>query len=101
MITTQRVIIYRIDNDSDGSNFEILNSYDFSTSMTVVPIENDDGHAYIQFLKPSSRPSKIHCDTLEQASNLSRDIQRAQTIFEENKMIYIPSDDENEDNFDE
>ena len=37
MITTQRVIIYRIDDD-DGFKFEILNSYDFNTSMTVLPI---------------------------------------------------------------
>ncbi len=36
MITTQRVIIYRIDDD--GFNFEILDRYDFNTSMTVLPI---------------------------------------------------------------
>lgn len=35
MITTQRVILYRIDDDD---KFEIVNSYDFNTSMTVVPI---------------------------------------------------------------
>jgi hypothetical protein len=39
------------------------------------------------------------CDTLEQASILSRDIQRAQNIFQEEKMLYIPSDDETEDNY--
>ncbi len=38
MITTQRVIIYRTDDDPDLFNFEIINSYDFSTSMTVIPI---------------------------------------------------------------
>jgi hypothetical protein len=38
MITTQRVIIYRIDDDSDEVNFEIIDSYDFSTPMIVVPI---------------------------------------------------------------
>lgn len=38
MITTQRVILYRIDDDSDVFKFEILNSYDFNTSMTIDPI---------------------------------------------------------------
>ncbi len=38
MITTQRVILYRINDDPDVFQFEILNSYDFNTSMTIVPI---------------------------------------------------------------
>ena len=38
MITTQCVIIYRTDDDPETFNFEIINSYDFSTSMSVIPI---------------------------------------------------------------
>ena len=71
--------------------------------------DDDDSGAYVQFLldlKTSNRstnkinPSSqsIHrCDTLEQAFILSREVQRAQEIFQEEKMIYIISDDENED----
>jgi hypothetical protein len=46
MITTQRVIIYRTDGDPDVFTFEILNSYDFNTSMTAVSI----GLLSLQFL---------------------------------------------------
>ena len=39
MITNQRVFVYRtIDDESDSLNFEIINSYDFSTAMKVMPI---------------------------------------------------------------
>ncbi len=38
MITTQRVILYRIVDNPDTSEFEILNSYDFNTAITVLPI---------------------------------------------------------------
>ncbi len=37
MITTQRVILYRIADDSDASKFEILNTYDFDTLKNIVP----------------------------------------------------------------
>jgi hypothetical protein len=62
-------------------------------------IEGDDGSAYIQILL-NSKPSLHRCDTLEQASIFSHEVQRAQDLFQEEKLIYIPSDDENED-FDE
>ncbi len=38
MITTQRVILYRIADDSDAFKFEILNTYDFDTPMNIDPI---------------------------------------------------------------
>ncbi len=38
MITTQRVILYRIVDDPDIFEFEILNSYNFNTTMTSVAI---------------------------------------------------------------
>ncbi len=118
MITTQRVILYRIDDDPDVFKFEIVNSYEFNkTPMTIDPIglfffwflknfkiflfliEDDDNCAYIQILL-NSKNSIHRCDTLEQATLFSREVQRAQDIFKEEKLIYIPSDDENED-FDE
>jgi hypothetical protein len=34
MITTQRIILYRTDDDP----YEILHSYDFTSSMTIRPI---------------------------------------------------------------
>jgi hypothetical protein len=37
MITTQRVILYRIVDDPDTFEFEILNSYDFNTAITILP----------------------------------------------------------------
>ncbi len=63
-------------------------------------IEDNDGSAYIQILL-NSKSSLHRCDTLEQATIFSREFQRAQDLFQEEKLIYIPpSDDENED-FDE
>ncbi|CAF3844146.1 unnamed protein product [Rotaria sordida] len=110
MITTQRVIIYqRIGDEPDIFKFEIINSYDFSTSMTVVPIEDDDGHTYIRFLIDSNTSTLsnntsnishqcIHrCDTLDQAKLFIHEVQRAQEIFQEEKMIYVTSDDEYDD----
>ncbi len=58
--------------------------------------EDDNGSAYIQILF-DSKTSLHPCDTLEQASILSREVQYAKEIFQEDKMIYIPFDDENED----
>ena len=54
-----------------------------------------------QLTSKSSIPHQcIHrCDTFEQASILCREIQRAQDIFQEEKMIYTASDDENDDNY--
>ncbi|CAF0952993.1 unnamed protein product [Adineta steineri] len=105
MITTQRVIIYRIDDDPDLFNFEIIDSYDFNTSMAVIPIEDADGCAFIQISIDSTSSNRLNnnilhrCDTLEQALLLSQDIQRAQEIFQEEKMIYIIPDDETENNY--
>ncbi|UJR20376.1 hypothetical protein I4U23_023508 [Adineta vaga] len=106
MITTQRVIMYRTDDNPDFFSFEIIYSYDFNTPMTVNPIEDDNNHVYIQFLfdvkTSSSKSNALHrCNTLEQASILSRDIQRAQEIFREEKLIYITSNDEVEDHYNE
>ncbi|CAF1027739.1 unnamed protein product [Adineta ricciae] len=106
MITTQRVIIYRTDDNPDVCSFEIINSYDFDISMTVIPIEDDHGSFYIQFLfdtrTASPKSNALHrCDTLEQAAILSRDVQRAQEIFQENKMLYVASNDEIEDDYNE
>jgi len=59
-------------------------------------IEDDNGSAYIQILL-NSQPSTHRCDTLEQATLFSREVQRAKNIFKKEKIIYIPSDyDENE-----
>ena len=89
MITTQRVLLYQIDDDSDASNFELLTSYDFHTPMTILPIgsfeifptiphlsffiESDDGSAYIEILPLNCKPSRRRCDTLEQALLFSRE----------------------------
>jgi len=72
--------------------------------LNVFFIEADDGSAYIEFLLDSKSclqsPNTLHrCDTFEQASLLVRDVQRAQDIFQEEKLIYITSNDETEDNY--
>lgn len=115
MVTTQRLIIYQIEDDD---KFEILHSYDFNTSMAVVPtglffivqnlfsrifffyLEDNDGSAYIQILLNSKSP--LHrCDTLEQAIQLSREVQRVQNSFEEEKLIFVPSSEDDNEDFDE
>lgn len=62
-------------------------------------IEDNNDSAYIQ-IRLNSKNSIHHCDTLEQATYFSREVQHAQDIFQDEKLIYISSDDENED-FDE
>ncbi|CAF3384656.1 unnamed protein product [Rotaria sp. Silwood1] len=46
--------------------------------------------------KPCQR-SLLRCDLHDRAIRLTRDIQRAREIFEEEKFTYIPPDDENND----
>ncbi|CAF4308105.1 unnamed protein product, partial [Adineta steineri] len=64
-----------------------------------------DGCAFIQSSIDSTNSNRLNnnilhrCDTLEQALLLSQDIQRAQEIFQEEKMIYIIPDDETENNY--
>lgn len=65
-------------------------------------LEDNDGSSYIQIIL-NSKPTIHRCDTFDQATHFSREVQRAQDIFQEEKLIYTPppeEEDENED-FDE
>ncbi|CAF3384667.1 unnamed protein product [Rotaria sp. Silwood1] len=113
MITSQRVIIYRTETNQDESDYEITEVYDFSSIINVLVIEDENRRPYIEFLhnqpqrsnkittittsgKPCQR-SLLRCDLHDRAIRLTRDIQRAREIFEEEKFTYIPPDDENND----
>jgi hypothetical protein len=63
-------------------------------------IEDDNGSSYIRIFL-NSQTSTHRCDTLEQATLFSREVQRAKNIFQEEKLIYIPSDDDENEEFDE
>ena len=90
MITTERVILYQIDQ-SEPDEFEILNSFDFHTPVVVIPlVEQPDGSASIEILV-QSKSCIYPCDTFEQASLVHREVQRAQDLFEEEKLIYNSS----------
>ena len=45
--------------------------------------------------------SLLRCDLHDRASRVTRDIQRAQAIFEEEKLTYLPPDDEDDDDNDD
>jgi len=89
MITTQRVVVYEIDADK----FNIINSYDFHTTFTLLPVEDEQNQAFIQIMF-NSKLSTYRCDTFEQAINFSREVQHAFELFEEEKCNYSSSDDE-------
>ncbi|CAF0789547.1 unnamed protein product [Rotaria sordida] len=118
MITSQRVIIYRTDTNQDESDYEITDIYDLSSIINALVIEDENRRPYIEFLhnqpqrsskitattttsgKPCQR-SLLRCDLHDRAMRLTRDIQRAREIFEEEKFTYIPPDDENNNNDDD
>ena len=73
-------------------------------------IEDEHRRPYVQFLlnnqsHRSTKPSMVtggnqyqstvlRCDLHDRASQLTRDIQRAREIFEEERLTYIPPDGE-------
>ncbi|CAF0969742.1 unnamed protein product [Didymodactylos carnosus] len=128
MITSERVIIYRTDNEHDESSYEIISDYDFGTLLNVVPVEYNR-HPYVQFIlgSPHYRSLKQHslaqqqqassptsppdssqrpfykCDTQKIATLLSMNVERARGTYEEEKLTYErkSNDDGNEDDDDE
>lgn len=84
-------------------------------------IEDEHRRPYVQFILLHNQPNRsnkisttantttsgnqyqhplLRCDLHERALRLTRDIQRAKEIFEEEKLTYTPPDDEDDDDDD-